>query len=267
MHYAVTADGTRLAWRSEGKGAPMLLIAGQATAMSGWEPVVPELARTFRVIRFDHRGIGNSDEGPAGHLTTREFAADALAVLDAAGVDQAHVYGHSMGGRVAQWLAIDNPGRVGALILAATSAGGFLGSDRDPNITLALTSGDPARLEPLFFDADWAAAHSAAVRTFFTSRASRQAKRRHFRASKEHDARDLLGSIRAPTLILHGTADKLTPLDNALVLRDLIPHAMLVKVADGRHGFHLDHPETVEWIRRFVDRKAPQVPDSPLAGS
>jgi pimeloyl-ACP methyl ester carboxylesterase len=235
------------------------LIAGQATGLTGWETIVPDLARTFRVIRFDHRGIGNSEEGATEHLSTRDFAADAVAVLDAAGVQRAHIYGHSMGGRVAQWLAIDYPERTGALILAATSAGGFLGRNRDPEVTRALTSGDPARLEPLFFDAKWAAEHGAAVRTFFTSRASHQAKRRHFRASKEHDARDLLGSIRAPTLILHGTADPLTPLDNALVLRELIPRSMLVKVADARHGFHLDHPETVEWIRQFVARRAPQI--------
>lgn len=237
----------------------MLLIAGQATGLTGWGPIVPELVKTFRVIRFDHRGIDNSDDGPTEHLSTRESAADAIAVLDAAGVQRAHIYGHSMGGRVAQWLAIDYPDRVGALILAGTSAGGFLGKDRDPDVTRALTSGDPARLQPLFFDAGWAAAHSAAVRTFFTSHASRQAKIRQFRASKEHDARDHLGSIGAPTLILHGTADPLTSLENALVLRELIPRSTLVKVADARHGFHLDHPETADWIRRFIARRAPDI--------
>lgn len=259
MHSATAADGTRLAWRSDGTGSPLLLIAGQVTGLTGWEPIVPELAKTFRVIRFDHRGVGNSEEGPTEHPGTRDFAADAVAVLDAAGVQQAHIYGHSMGGRVAQWLAIDYPDRVGALILAATSAGGFLGKNRNPDATRALTSGDPAQLEPLFFDADWAAAHRTAVRTFFTSRATHQAKRRHFRASKEHDARDLLNSVRAPTLILHGTDDLLTPLENALVLRDRIPGSMLVKVADARHGFHLDHPETLDWIRRFIAHKAPQI--------
>ena len=256
MDFATANDGTRLAWRSDGNGPPLLLIAGQATGMTGWEPIVPDLARTFRVIRFDHRGIGNSEEGQTEHLSTRGFAADALAVLDAAGAEQAHIYGHSMGGRVAQWLAIDHADRLGALILAATAAGGFLGRNRDPEATRALTSGDPARLEPLFFDADWAAAHSEAVRTFFTSRASQQAKRRHFRASKEHDARNLLDTITAPTLILHGTEDPLTPLDNALVLHENIPRSTLVKVAGARHGLHLDHPETLDWIRRFIDRKA-----------
>lgn len=259
MHFAAAADGTRLAWRSDGTGSPLLLIAGQATSLTGWEPIVPELAKRFRVIRFDHRGIGSSDEGSTEHLSTREFAADAVAVLDAAGIQQAHVYGHSMGGRVAQWLAIDYPDRVGALVLAATSARGFSPETRNPEATRALVSGDPDQLQPLFFDAGWAAAHSAAVHTFFTSRASRQAKRRHFRASTEHDARSFLGSIRAPTLILHGTADLLTPLEDGLLLREGIPRSMLVKVEGARHGFHLDHPETVEWIEQFIARRAPRL--------
>lgn len=259
MQFAVTKDGTRLVWRSDGTGPPLLLIAGQATALTGWDPLVPTLSEAFRVIRFDHRGVGGSDDGPAGHPSTRDFAADAVSVLDAAGIERAHVYGHSMGGRIAQWLAIDYPDRVGALILAATSAGGFLGRDRDPEATRALTSGDPDQLQPLFFDAGWAAAHQEAVRTFFTSRASPQAKRQQFRASKEHNTQDHLGSIQAPTLILHGAADVLTPIDNAQVLRNLIPRSTLAKVPNGRHGFHLDHPQTLDWIQQFITRKAPQI--------
>lgn len=261
MQFAETADGARLAWEVQGSGAPLLLIAGQATGMAGWDPIMPALTSSFRVIRFDHRGVGSSSEAPdpisSGPTTTREFGSDVLAVMDAAGAERAHIYGHSMGGRVAQWLAIDHPERVGALILAGTSAGGFLGSSRDPKVTDALTSGDPARLEPLFFDPGWAAAHPDAVRAFFTARASREAKRRQFRASAAHDARDALSAISAPTLILHGAEDILTPLENASVLRAMIPRSVLAKVPGGRHGFHLDHPETVDWIKRFIAQRVP----------
>ncbi|GAB3536663.1 alpha/beta hydrolase [Arthrobacter tecti] len=255
MEFAVAGDGARLAWKAEGAGHPLLLISGQATDLDGWDPVVPELASNFRVIRFDHRGTGGSEEGSAEGYSTRGFAKDALAVLDAAGVEKAHVYGHSMGGRVAQWLAIDAPDRVGVLILAAASPGGALGSERDSEATRALTSGDPDQLEPLFFAADWAARNPDAVKAFFISRASKRAKVLHFRASKEHDARDSLSSVRAPTLILHGTDDVLTPLENALVLHELITGSTLVKIPRGKHGFHLDHPETLVWIRDFIRRK------------
>lgn len=77
--------------------------------MDGWGPTAKALARHFRVIRFDYRGIGGSSDGDAARYTTRLLAADAAAVLKAANVNSAHVYGHSMGGRAAQWLAIVPP--------------------------------------------------------------------------------------------------------------------------------------------------------------
>ncbi|UVJ38961.1 alpha/beta fold hydrolase [Arthrobacter sp. CJ23] len=262
MKIALASDGAELAWTDAGEGQPLLLIAGQATAMDGWGPTAEALSRWFRVIRFDHRGIGGSGDGDAGRYTTRLLAADAAAVLDAAGVEAAHVYGHSMGGRIAQWLAIDHPHRVRALILAATSGGKRPGGDLPgagptPAALEALVSGDAARLEPLFFDPGWARNHPEAVRTFFNSRASAWAKARHFRASRDHDAWGELGAIHAPTLILHGTDDALTPLPNAVLLHQHIRRSTLVKVPGAGHGLHLDHPETVDWIRQFIAAKAP----------
>ena len=260
--FATAEDGTELAWRSDGTGEPLLLIAGQATGMAGWGPTADALAVRFQVIRYDHRGIGRSGKGSADRYTTRLLAADARSVLKAAGVESAHVYGHSMGGRIAQWLAIDHPGTVRALVLAATSAGRS-GQGADKDAVAALTSGDPVRMSPYFFDPGWAAANPDAVRTFFASDASAWAKSRHFAASAGHDALGQLPSIIAPTLILHGTGDLLSPLPNGRMLHRAIPHATLVKVQGARHGLHLDHPETVQWITDFIEKrvkagKAPQ---------
>ncbi|MFJ6537935.1 alpha/beta fold hydrolase [Paenarthrobacter sp. NPDC091711] len=254
MNFAEAADGTELAWTSEGEGEPMLLIAGQATAMDGWGPTAELLSRSYRVIRFDHRGIGRSGKGDAERYTTRLLAEDAVTVLDAAGADLAHVYGHSMGGRVGQWLAVDYPQKVRTLILAATSGGKSPDAGTQPNPAAldALTSGDMSRLEPLFFSAEWVHANPQATHTFFNSRASAWAKARHFRASREHDAWSRLSDIQAPTLILHGTEDPLAPLPNALLLREHIRGSVLVRVPGAGHGLHLDHPETVEWIRQFI---------------
>ncbi|MFJ6456231.1 alpha/beta fold hydrolase [Paenarthrobacter sp. NPDC091669] len=258
MNSAEAADGTEIAWTSEGEGQPMLLIAGQATSMDGWGPTAELLSRYYRVIRFDHRGIGQSGKGEAGRYTTRLFAEDAAAVLTAAGADLAHVYGHSMGGRVAQWLAVDHPRKVRTLILAATSGGKCpqVGTQPDKAALEALVSGDMSRLEELFFDADWVRAHPEATHTFFNSSASAWAKARHFKASRDHDAWGELGSIQAPTLILQGTGDALTPLPNALLLREHIRASVLVRVPGAGHGLHLDHPETVGWIRQFIARKS-----------
>ncbi len=258
MNFAEASDGAELAWTEAGEGEPMLLIAGQATAMDGWGPTAELLSRSYRVIRFDHRGIGRSGKGEADRYTTRLLAQDAAAVLSAADVDSAHVYGHSMGGRIGQWLAIDYPRKVRTLILAATSGGKLPDSAAGPDKAAldALVSGDISRLEPLFFDAEWVRNNPDATHTFFSSRASAWAKARHFRASREHDAWSELGGITAPTLILHGTEDRLTPLPNALLLRQHIARSVLVRVPGAGHGLHLDHPETIEWIREFIERRS-----------
>ncbi|MGO4246405.1 alpha/beta fold hydrolase [Paenarthrobacter sp. RAF54_2] len=257
MNFAVAPDGAELAWTSQGDGEPMLLIAGQATAMDGWGPTAELLSRSYRVIRFDHRGVGRSSKGDAGRYTTRLMAADAAEVLKAAGVDSAHVYGHSMGGRVAQWLAIDYPEKVRTLILAATSGGKWPGEGTDPDKAAlqALVSGDMDRLVPLFFNEDWARNNPEATHTFFSSHASAWAKARHFKASREHDSWSRLGDIKAPTLIIHGTEDAPTPLPNAVLLREHICRSVLVRVPGAGHGLHLDHPETIDWIRQFITKK------------
>jgi pimeloyl-ACP methyl ester carboxylesterase len=248
---ASAADGTPIAWEAHGSGDPVLLIAGQATGMHGWGPFAEALARDARVIVYDHRGIGASGEGDPAAYSTRGFASDAVAVLNAAGVADAHVVGHSMGGRVAQWLAADHPDRVRRLVLLATTAGDAAGSRRDPAALGDLLSGDRSRMLPLFFDDAWAAAHPADVERFFTRVASRAALRGHFAASRDHDATEALDRIRAQTLVVHGTRDALTPVDHARLLAERLPAADLVEL-DARHGLHLDTPQVEREVRRLL---------------
>ena len=113
----------KIAWERHGAGPPLLLIHGLGYARWGWEPVVEPLARSFDVILFDNRGIGESD-APAGPYTAAQMAGDALQVLDEAGVERAHVLGTSLGGMVAQELALAHPERVDKLVLACTTPGG-----------------------------------------------------------------------------------------------------------------------------------------------
>ena len=113
----------RIAWERHGAGEPLLLVHGLGYARWGWEPVLPGLAERFDVLLFDNRGIGESD-APPGPYTVAELAGDAVAVLDEAGVERAHVVGTSLGGMVAQELALAHPGRVDRLVLACTTPGG-----------------------------------------------------------------------------------------------------------------------------------------------
>ena len=251
---ATADDGVPIAFEEAGTGVPLLLIAGQATGMRGWGPFADALAEDFRVIVFDHRGIGDSSTGDPATYSTRQFADDALAVLDAAGVSAAHVVGHSMGGRAAQWLAAEHPSRVRRLVLVGTTASdraGGAGDRRDPAVVADLLSGDRDRMVPLFFDADWARAHPEAVAGFFDRVASRAALRGHFAASRDHDARDVLGRIRSDTLVIHGREDSLTPVAHARLLAEGIPHARLLEL-DARHGLHLDTPDVLDAVRTFL---------------
>lgn len=249
--FATADDGTRLAYDEAGTGVPVLLIAGQATGMRGWGPFADALARDFRVIVYDHRGIDESGLGDPARYSTRGFADDAVAVLDAAGVAAAHVVGHSMGGRIAQWLAADHPERVRKLVLLATTSGDRSARPRDPSTVADLLSGDRERMLPLFFDDAWAAGHPAEVDRFFSRTASRPALRGHFAASRDHDGHDALPRIRTETLILHGTRDALTPVAHARLMTERIPGAVLREL-DARHGLHLDTAEVEEAVRTFL---------------
>ena len=112
-----------LAYDLRGRGSPLVLIQGVGVGRWGWEPVADRLARRFQVITIDNRGIGASDI-PPGHYSTRAMANDVLAVLDHAGIQRASLVGTSLGGMIAQELALAHPERVDKLVLVATVPGG-----------------------------------------------------------------------------------------------------------------------------------------------
>jgi pimeloyl-ACP methyl ester carboxylesterase len=248
---ARAADGAGIAWSESGRGDALLLISGQSVDHTAWDAIVPTLAQRFRVITFDHRGTGRSDPGLDGSYTTRVFAQDAIAVLDDVGADRTHVYGHSMGGRIAQWLAIDYPTRVASLVLAATTAGDARGVRRSSEAAADLASGDPDRLARQFFRDGQRHPGAGA---FFDRTTSRHVKRLHFQASRDHDTWDLLSRIAAPTLVIHGTSDQIAAPSNAERIATLIPDAELHLLPDARHGLHIDTPAATEIVIDFLGR-------------
>jgi 3-oxoadipate enol-lactonase len=114
----VESAGARLHWDAEGQGTPVLLIMGHLYSARMWYPLLPALTQAHRAIYFDNRGTGESATTPG--VTVAQLAADALAVMEAAGVERAHVYGVSMGGGIAAEFAMRYPERVAALILGCT---------------------------------------------------------------------------------------------------------------------------------------------------
>lgn len=257
MAIAIAEDGARLAYDARGDGPPILLIAGQAQDHRLWALVRPHLEPYHRVIVYDHRGVGDSDKPEDAAYATRDFARDAVAVLDAAGVARAHVYGFSMGGRVAQWLAIDHPARVAGLVLGATTPGNAHGVRRPPAVDPELASGDPVRLLPYMVSSAWARANAAWLRS--NAEAALQhpvspgVRRLHFAASEAHDAWDRLPDITAPTLIVHGTDDEVNVPANAERLAARIPGAQLCWMAGARHAYVWEFAEASSaHVRAFL---------------
>jgi pimeloyl-ACP methyl ester carboxylesterase len=253
----VTAAGVRIAYEEAGSGPPLLLIHGLGYPRWGWEPVVEPLAKTHRVITFDNRGIGDSD-APPGPYDTATMAADAVAVLDAVGVRRAHVMGASLGGMIAQMLALDHPHRVDRLILACTTPGGAEAYPL-PEATLTLlreAAGLPADEATHRLTAN-ALASQHPLEDLLARRMARPqdpaAWQAQSAASLGHDAFGRLGGITAPTLVLHGTVDRVVDPRNAPLLAEHIPGARLQWLPDRGHLFFWEDPDgTVERVRRFL---------------
>ncbi|MCQ4040923.1 alpha/beta fold hydrolase [Streptantibioticus rubrisoli] len=240
MPHVVAADGVRIAYQCQGAGAPLVLLAGQANNHHWWDRVRADFHTGHRTITLDYRGTGDSDK-PDDPYSTELFARDVIAVLDALGAERADVYGTSMGGRVAQRLAADHPHRVRALVLGCTSPGGRHGVERGPDVRRALAQPEPTAarqvLLELMYTPVWLAAHPGPYTTLGDTGMPPHARRRHLRASDQHDAWDLLPGISAPTLVVHGTDDLLNPTANAHLLADRVPGARLHLVPGARHGY------------------------------
>ncbi len=263
VSHATAADGTRIWYDTLGEGEPLLLVHGQSLDHTMWNGVAEGLARRHRVVRMDLRGTGDSDAPVDEPYTMDLLARDALAVLDDLGVGRAHVYGFSMGGKVAQTLAATSPGRIGALILGSTAPGGTHEVERPREASLALRKANTEEgrglIAHLFYTPAWADAHPDTVATI-VPRNPLRAQRRHYEASLRHDGWDLLPAITAPTLVLHGEDDELTPAANAKLLAERIPGARLSLLPGVRHGY--PHEAAPGATREVLDFLA----EHPLSG-
>ncbi|MET9418560.1 alpha/beta fold hydrolase [Streptomyces klenkii] len=239
MPYAGTADGIRIAYQAEGDGTPLVLLAGQANNHHWWDGVRGDFRAAHRTVTLDYRGTGGSDK-PDEPYSTEGFAQDVIAVLDALGIERAHVYGTSMGGRVAQQLAVRHPGRVRALVLGCTSPGGPHAVERGDDVRRSLARPGPAAgqaLRALMYTPAWPAAHGGPSDVLGDPAMPAYARRRHLAASNGHDTWDALPGISAPTLVVHGGDDLLNPAANARLLADRIPGARLHVIPGARHAY------------------------------
>jgi pimeloyl-ACP methyl ester carboxylesterase len=223
----------------------LLFIHGLAYDRRGWGPLPRILARDFRVILFDNRGVGDSDV-PEGPYSVEQLAGDAVAVLDAGGIDSAHIFGVSLGGFVAQEIALAYPARVRRLVLCSTSPGGanafpmpergieaftrFPSMEREAGLRLMVENslGDRAVRE-----------RPELVEEVFAYRLERapsvEAWQAQLVASRGHDAYDRIPTISAPTLVVHASADTVIDCRNGDLLAERIPGACIERIPDRGH--------------------------------
>jgi pimeloyl-ACP methyl ester carboxylesterase len=244
IRVAATSDG-QVAYRELGSGPPLVLITGFSATMDDWSPgFVDSLAVHHRVIELDNAGVGQTTA--VAPLTITAMAAQTSALLTTLHIERASVLGWSMGGMVAQALAVGHPDQVGRLVLAATQPGTGKSLPVPAAAAAALTSPDVMTLLGVLFPADQSAAALAYIRSvlaypdrYQASAAVISAQRvavRQWIAGDDRDATGI-GALRIPTLVADGDEDRLDPLGNDRMLASTIPGAELVTYPNAGHAF------------------------------
>ena len=264
MAHAVN-DDVRIYWEEDGDGEPLLLIMGLGYTLDMWHRVRPLLTQRFRVIVFDNRGVGRSDVPEPGY-TLSDMAADAVAVLDAAGIESAHVLGVSMGGYIAQTLTIEHPERVRSLILGCTACGGPDAVIAEPEVLEALRARgamEPAEgvrvMIPYVYDPSTPSEAidedlAIRLRTF----PSEKGYVGQLHAIMQLATWERLSEIAVPTLVIHGQSDRLVPHANGEDLARRIPGSRFVSLPNASHIFFTDQPDaTMSAVNEFLDEVAP----------
>jgi len=251
---SVSTPNAELHYERGGSGEPLLLIQGMSGTHVSWgEPFLEPLREHFDVTVFDNRGIGLSApiDGP---FTIVEMAEDTAALMGELGLESAHVVGISMGGMIAQELALAHPERLRSLTLGCTYCGGpgsqlmpeenarkLLGGLASGDREKAIRAGYEVNLSPAF-SAD--ESHFAAFHEMATSvPAAKQTIELQAQAIFGHDTSGRLGEISAPTLIVHGTEDGVLPYPNGELIASLMPSARLETLEGVGHMFWWEQPE------------------------
>ena len=247
-----------------GQGEPLVMIRGVGSNVDHWYEQVPVLSQKYQLLVFDNRGIARSSD-PGGPFFTRDMAADTAALMEAAGIKRAHVLGYSMGGMVAQEMALNYPEKVNGLILVATDCGITLRIKAQPEVARLFSDmvslGTP--------EAKLAAAGCLFAKQTFKTKteviqsynevsmrfpASQEILGKQWAAITQHDACSRLQNISSPTLILTGSEDVLIPPENAKVMAQRIPDAQMIAIDDGGHLFLIEQSEQFnEAVIDFLD--------------
>lgn len=272
------STGIDLYYEVHGEGEPLVLIPSTAYGANVWEPhQIPGLSKELQLIIFDPRGCGRSS-APEGVYTIEQMACDTAALLEHLGVPSAHVLGHSMGGRIALAMALNTPGKVKSLMLAASGSGPAIRSGEDciPGIPFRIVDElvrlgyeDFIRNEicdtSTFFTDGFRKDHPKEVEDFFRLAWEQHARwpayLRLVMARHNWEGTHRLGDISMPTLMIIGDGDTVgsNHMGQGRALMERIPGIERVVLDRQSHGFFWEVPEKtnsviLNWVRRHAGR-------------
>jgi pimeloyl-ACP methyl ester carboxylesterase len=254
-----TVNGIAIDYETHGSGdIALLFVSGTGVTRQTWLPFqVPFFAQHYTCIAYDHRGLGESDK-PAGPYSTRLFASDAAGLLDALGIERAFIMGHSMGGRVCQWIALDFPEKVRAMVLSSTGSGQVEGAPPMERAVPIDTVEEMVKVgyeryyaehfgaNEFMFPKEFIAQNAEVIRQREESAARSRPPLRcyleHVRARQCHETGDLLDRITAPTLCIVGGADHSEAgtgdhVTSTRQLAERIPGAIFQVIPGGAHAY------------------------------
>lgn len=272
----VKVNDVHLYYELYGEGDPLVLVAGTGISLAPWRVFqVPEFSKYYRVLIYDHRGLGRSDK-PDLPYSTRLFAQDCAGLMDTLGIERAHIMGHSMGGRVAQWIALDYPEKMRSLVLSGTGSGKYSDALEDYPRGVPLE----AALEMIekgyekyqhdhwgpgfMFSDEFMKNHPEVVKSFQDLIVEEvpplKCYLRHVVARQCHETTDVVHKIKAPSLVIVGSKDTReggtgSHVESSKALVEKIPNAELVLVEGGKHGYLREmpekgHPPILDFLRR-----------------
>ena len=260
----IKTRGGELYFESKGKGEPIVILKGLAHTVSHWLGYDRTLAKHFKVIAIDHRGIGRSKAYLPWHYSIFDMAKDVKTVCDHLGVKKPHILGLSLGGMVALAHGSLFPGRTQSLIVANSSIAGLNNMRLTPHALIQLAKSAPRpkkinlTLSDLLFDTTYPTSKRLKLVEQWTKIDREQGMpfgtvAKHLIAASRFNATKQLQKLRVPTLILYGAGDQFVPVINSMKLHFLIPKAQLIKIDKAGHELMTDKPkETLNAIVNFT---------------
>lgn len=261
MVFARVGD-LNICYELRGEGRPLVMIMGLTGNMDWWDPgVTGGLSKRYQVVLFDNRGAGRTETPPEGEFTCAQMADDTVGLMEAMGIERAHVLGVSMGGMIAQELALNHPEKVEKLVLCATFCGGrnTVYASQEVLARMADSSGTVddliRRTLSIMFPAEWLERNEGHFEDFkeryLRAPCTAQNTVRQFMATTRLDTYDRLPSIVVPTLVMCGGADVLIPPENSRMIAGRIPAAKLIEYPGAGHGFTSQVP--LQFVSDVVD--------------